>query len=83
MDMNLSPDNEPKLVISQSINRPTIKRLATDDLAQAFWTVPDLVKKYAEAPADLVPGMFSRNVSMIQGKPGSGKSIIAMELVAA
>ncbi len=83
MDMNLSPNNEPKLVISQSNLRPTIKRLAPHDVAQAFWTVPDLVKKYAESPDDLVPGMFSRNVSMVQGKPGSGKSIIAMELVAA
>ena len=76
-------NNEQKLVISSSTVRPTIKRVTHDDVAQAFWTVSELEKKYAEAPADLVDGMFSRTVSMIQGKPGSGKSIIAMELVAA
>jgi hypothetical protein len=78
-----APNNEPKLVISSSNLRPTIKHVTPDDVAQVFWTVSELEKKYAEAPADLVPGMFSRTVSMVQGKPGSGKSIIAMELAAA
>lgn len=83
MNPHEAPNNEPKLVISQSNLRPTIKHVTPDNVAQVFWTVSELEKKYAEAPADLVPGMFSRTVSMIQGKPGSGKSIIAMELAAA
>ena len=83
MNQQDAPDNEPKLVIAQSNLRPVIKRVTAEDVAEAFWTVGDLEKKYADAPVDMVGSMFTNNVCMVQGKPGSGKSIIAMELAAA
>jgi hypothetical protein len=83
MNKNGTPDNESKFVIASSNLRPVIKRVTPDDVAQAFWTPGDLEKKYADAPADMIASMFTNNVCMVQGKPGSGKSIIAMELAAA
>ena len=83
MDISQTPNNESKLVIAPSNLRPKIKRVTSEDVAEAFWTVGDLEKKYADAPVDMVGSMFTNNVCMVQGKPGSGKSIIAMELAAA
>ena len=84
MSNNEAPNNEPKLVSSStSSSRPKIMRAASSEDSALFWTVADLKKKYADAPPQLVPGFFSRSLSMIQGKAGSGKSVLALELVAA
>jgi hypothetical protein len=86
MSNNDAPNSEPQFAVSNhsaSNMRPKIIRDGEGNNEPLFYTVADLVKKYADAPKDLVPGYFSRALSMIQGKAGSGKSIIALELAAA
>ena len=83
MTPNDAPNNEPKLVISQSNLRPIgVSGNAVSNEVN-FWTMDSLGTHLAEAPDHLVPGYFSWNVSLIQGTSGAGKSLIAQELVTA
>lgn len=63
--------------------RPRVNTENPQSDVPAFWTIAELKKKFEHAPSELVPGFFSKNLTMIQGKAGSGKTIIALELVAA
>jgi len=87
MEFNHAPESAPYSFVSVDnpvvTYRPQVKADAPDTEMPTFWTVAELKQKYQDAPPELVPGFFTRNLSMIQGKAGSGKTIIALELVAA
>lgn len=82
MSNNKAPNNEPKLVLSSS-NHSTVMTKSEESDEVGFWTLATLGNRLANVPADLVPGYFSWNVTCIQGVSGSGKSLIAQELVTA
>jgi hypothetical protein len=64
--------------------RPTVVDVNDDgDDFSEFWTLADLVNEEFTLPDDIVPGFVSRNLNMIQGASGAGKSIIATELATA
>lgn len=83
------PECAPESFVSQPVeepvitHRPKLKADNTQSEVPSFWTIAELKKKFEHAPSELVPGFFSKNLTMIQGKAGSGKTIIALELVAA
>ena len=83
MDMDQSPNNEPKLVLSQTNLRPVGVPRNEEFDAVNFWTMDTLGEHLAVVPDHLLPGYFSWNVSLIQGAAGAGKSLIAQELVTA
>lgn len=56
---------------------------ANDDGFTEFWTLAELSEQDFSLPDDIVPGLFSRNLNMIQGPSAAGKSIIATELATA
>ena len=75
MEFNLSnpePSNRPRVITQNESSK-----------AHAYWTIQDLRDLYATAPDDVVMGFVSPNLTMLQGKPGSGKSIVALEMVTA
>ena len=64
--------------------RPTVVDIDDDgDDFSEFWTLADLVNEEFTLPDDIVPKFISRNLNMIQGASGAGKSIIATELATA
>jgi hypothetical protein len=69
---NPQPNNRPKVITQNELSK-----------AKSFWTIQDLKNIYATAPDDVVMGFASPNLTMLQGKAGSGKSIVALEMVAA
>lgn len=87
MEFNHAPESAPYPFVSVDnpvvTIRPQVKADVPDTEMPAFWTIAELKKKFEHAPSELVPGFFSKNLTMIQGKAGSGKTIIALELVAA
>jgi RecA-family ATPase len=87
MEFVHAPESAPNSFVSIDnpvvTYRPQVKADVPDVEKPTFWTVAELKQKYQDAPPELVPGFFTRILSMIQGKAGSGKTIIALELVAA
>ena len=89
MEFFSAPEGAPESFVSQPVvepvitHRPKLKADNTQSETPAFWTISELKDKFENTTPELVPGFFSKNLTMIQGKAGSGKTIIALELVAA
>ena len=67
----------------QSVRPVVVDNNCEDVKVIESWTLKSLQVELSESPDEIVPNIISKNLTMLQGDAGSGKSIIASDLATA